>query len=477
MSHAIELKIHHTGRGITNELFFKCAKIICEDLNWQERSKPFNPVGISMSKSGMAQINSFATKNDRESDESTPQPGLVKNVCRQWVVHEDEGLAHRLQEDEFRNHFGRNKEHHRTIQTDIKVAKKSHSEEVDEIQRQQLLRARKLKEMEDQDYAVAERLQKLLVEEQNEHTHRRRHQDQMLAFELQEEERLNKTTLPEQRNLHHHVPCCSRFDFADRSENLGGVESDFLVTSSNEVAKYKFEAPVRPPRKHAGSSRSELDRRLQEQQDEALARALQNQEQDSAYVDIDHRLALESQDAEYAKILEEKERERYRRAKEKQKAKQEANTLPVTSPGFDNPVSANAASRSMSLPLANQIYSETATNLSKTAIVSSPSEADSRRYRNNQQNSPANNMSSIEPTYGRLHGRDNSDYNAIQVPTLDGIFTSNSERISQEAVSASAYEVANGRSRQLSQNKSKNISRTMQQNVLDGGVSKQFKDK
>lgn len=41
----------------------------------------------------------------------------------------------------------------------------------------------------------------------------------------------------------------------------------------------------------------------------------------------DYRLAVESQDAEYARVLEEKEKERLRKAKDKYKAMKEAGLL------------------------------------------------------------------------------------------------------------------------------------------------------
>lgn len=40
---------------------------------------------------------------------SEASKGKVRQVCRQWLQHEDYGLAYKLQNEEFKEHFGQNK--------------------------------------------------------------------------------------------------------------------------------------------------------------------------------------------------------------------------------------------------------------------------------------------------------------------------------------------------------------------------------
>ncbi|CAL8138362.1 unnamed protein product [Orchesella dallaii] len=89
--------------------------------------------------------------------------------------------------------------------------------------------------------------------------------------------------------------------------------------------------PSRSCYSHSGEQRLEEDdfskeqiRKIQEEKDAAIAKALQD-ELDS--YERDKQLALEAQDRELAKMLHEKERARLRRAKEKARLKAEAAAL------------------------------------------------------------------------------------------------------------------------------------------------------
>ncbi|OQV17176.1 hypothetical protein BV898_08754 [Hypsibius exemplaris] len=287
----------------------------------------------------MAQIGRYGDAGKVVVEGSTPEAGLVKNVCKQWIVHEDEGLAHRLQKEEFQSHFGHNKEQRRVIRGDIKEARIAFSEEVTEIEKQRQRHLQHLREVEQRDQKLAESLQRKLEEEEHRKLSTRRSQDEELALELQleEEDRRQsrrviveplRKTLSHQRSDPNPDP--------NPSENFNHLRQDIsqpVSSSSSRIIPVQQVFPAPPQRPISDSDRnlalrisaaSENDqRRLQEIEDERLARQLQEMEQRATVVKDDYQFAVESQDAEYARLLDEKEKERLRKQLEKHQAKKE----------------------------------------------------------------------------------------------------------------------------------------------------------
>ncbi|XP_068700348.1 coiled-coil domain-containing protein 50-like isoform X1 [Montipora foliosa] len=63
-----------------------------------------------------------------EIDESA-RPS-VRQVCQDFMVREDGALAQRLQEEEFGNHYLRNRSERKTVREDVRAAKITYLEEV-----------------------------------------------------------------------------------------------------------------------------------------------------------------------------------------------------------------------------------------------------------------------------------------------------------------------------------------------------------
>ncbi|GAV07780.1 hypothetical protein RvY_17582 [Ramazzottius varieornatus] len=264
----------------------------------------------------MTEFGRHGSAKDKDVEEAArPELGLVRSVCRQWVVHEDEGLAHRLQKEEFQSHFGHNKKERTIVRGDIKEAKKVQTEEELEIERKHLEHLRQLQLLEERDRQIAQRLQQTLSEDvQPVGGDFYLQDDQALARKLQEEEeaairRLDSvpsTSRPSGQS-HRVAPQTIYERLPNRRTPRSDIDED-LMRGRN--------APV---------DQQERRRVLQEQKDEELARQLQAMEEQESLASRDYKIAVESQDAEYARLIDEKERERLRKLKDRYSAKKEAN--------------------------------------------------------------------------------------------------------------------------------------------------------
>lgn len=65
----------------------------------------------------------------RVSD-TLPRSGRVNEVCREWVVHEDEALAYQLQKQEVEQHYENNKERNARVREDFPKAKEEQEKEI-----------------------------------------------------------------------------------------------------------------------------------------------------------------------------------------------------------------------------------------------------------------------------------------------------------------------------------------------------------
>lgn len=124
----------------------------------------------------------------------------VRQVCQDFRVREDESLAHRLQEEEFGNHYIRNRSERKTVREDVKAAKITYLEEV---KHSQILPEDMVHNMERTEHWLAIDLQHKLQNEEIECERRRRDaetRDEAIARQMQEKEAL-KLERARQRRL------------------------------------------------------------------------------------------------------------------------------------------------------------------------------------------------------------------------------------------------------------------------------------
>ncbi|UJR28973.1 hypothetical protein I4U23_010191 [Adineta vaga] len=138
--------------------------------------------------------------------------GRVKQICQNFLLHADSGLAHRLQQEEFAEHFDRNRTHRRDSRLGVKAARDVEEEEKNAYITKQFDFYQQKQKVEEIDTALARQLQKELKIQSSSkdrpitHTHYRPHDkknyyedsstnsdtisDEQLARILQEEEEL-----------------------------------------------------------------------------------------------------------------------------------------------------------------------------------------------------------------------------------------------------------------------------------------------
>ncbi|XP_068620470.1 coiled-coil domain-containing protein 50 [Battus philenor] len=200
------------------------------------------------------------------ASDTMPKMGLVTDLREQWLVRADGALAHRLQDREISSHLCENRYRNQQIREDFPVA---------------------LNEQRGIEHEV--RLKELAKRRQAEI-------DAEIAREMAE------INLRRQRRQH----------------------DDILQQPSSSRA-----APPAPPPdidpEELGLSSSELEemrRRLeQEERDARLARELSHETSDEDVLLADMRCAVEAQDSELARLLQEREYKKLQRAKEKAKQK------------------------------------------------------------------------------------------------------------------------------------------------------------
>ncbi|KAL7305919.1 hypothetical protein TKK_0001396 [Trichogramma kaykai] len=194
--------------------------------------------------------------------DTMPKAGRVNEVCREWLVHEDGALAYRLQDEEIKEHYTHNKVRNAQVREDLPKARIE--QELEKLRYQSIVQ-----EQEERDALIA----------------------RQIALSLEREERMRERELREQMRMQ--------------------------LRLDDEAARLEAER--------------EIERRIQEEKDQELARKLQEEEKvntdshDGPVMNeqllIDHKIAMEAQDAELARMLQEKERAKAKRARERAKEK------------------------------------------------------------------------------------------------------------------------------------------------------------
>lgn len=124
----------------------------------------------------------------------------VRQVCQDFMVREDGALAQRLQDEEFGDHYLRNRSERKTVRENVKAAKITYLEEVKQAQ---LLPSEELQHMAHPEEWLASDLQHKLQTEEVDCERKRRDselKDQEIARQLQEREAM-KLERARQRRL------------------------------------------------------------------------------------------------------------------------------------------------------------------------------------------------------------------------------------------------------------------------------------
>ncbi|XP_037068778.1 uncharacterized protein LOC119090090 [Pollicipes pollicipes] len=199
-----------------------------------------------------------------------PRSGKVNEVVQEWLVKEDGALASRLQDEEITEHYQQNRLRNGVIRADVPRARSEQLKEDERAAYKQALHEQKLYEQYAADADVARRL----------------------ALEA--------------RLLGLEAPV--------RELRLVSPPGAERVYSDDDLSDLMAPPPA------LGQPLSEDDvRSWQEEQDEEVARLLQEQEtkRRGDVMPRDKVAAIEAQDRELAKVLQEQERARLRRAKER----------------------------------------------------------------------------------------------------------------------------------------------------------------
>ncbi|XP_043668817.1 coiled-coil domain-containing protein 50 [Vespula pensylvanica] len=214
------------------------------------------------------------------SSDTLPKAGRVNEVCREWLVHEDGALAYRLQDEEIKEHYSGNKVRNAQVREDLPRARVE--QELEAIRYQNYIQ-----QQEERDAVVARQIA-LSLEREEHQREREEHQRE------REEHQREREKYQRERELQ------------ERMRSQLKLDDDTL------------------------SMRLEIERRIQEEKDEELARKLQ-QEEENAMDDhdspvneqllLDQKIAMEAQDAELARMLQEKERAKARKARERARQK------------------------------------------------------------------------------------------------------------------------------------------------------------
>lgn len=238
---------------------------------------------------------------------TTPKRGLVQEVCREWLVHEDGALAHQLQDQEIAAHYGHNRERNRLVRQDTPHARLEQEDELKKALAVQAMQQKLRLQQEREDAEAAMRLAEELEREELLKRQVRAIRDEQLAKRLQDTAAVPKIVKKDQ--------------FNEAQANPG------TETISKSMRLLELNQPM---------SEDEA-RQWQELCDAEMARKLQLEEEEESkfrrdITDLSRKLAIEAQDRELAQQLYEKEKARLRKAKEKARLKRASAKQTETSP-------------------------------------------------------------------------------------------------------------------------------------------------
>nr|XP_045582734.1 coiled-coil domain-containing protein 50-like isoform X4 [Procambarus clarkii] len=126
---------------------------------------------------------------DGGSPEDLPQRGRVTEVCREWLLHEDQALAYRLQNEEYQSHLGNNRERNQLLRQDTPKAKEEQIREDHEAALAQTAYELALAQQEARDADLAANLALKLNVQDMEKQKQQEEQDMLYARCLMEREK------------------------------------------------------------------------------------------------------------------------------------------------------------------------------------------------------------------------------------------------------------------------------------------------
>lgn len=271
---------------------------------------------------------------DGGTPEDLPQRGRVTEVCREWLLHEDQALAYRLQNEEYQSHLVNNRERNQLLRQDTPKAREEQIREDHEAALAQTAYELALAQQEARDADLAATLAlKLNVEDLEKQQHQEE-QDMLYARSLMEREKESVRQSRELRQVEReaaylgintgsdNVALLSRKKSRERDLN-GTVSSDQSAQSTASALASDLSDMSDFCLQPTEDMDEEEQRALQEEQDAELARLLQEQDK-KRRGDLLHRdqlMAIEAQDRELAKVLQEQERAKAKKAREKARQK------------------------------------------------------------------------------------------------------------------------------------------------------------
>jgi len=299
----------------------------------------------------MVETMAAVQRTDNERDD-IPKAGKVNEVCKQWLVHEDGVIAHKMQEEEFDFKYGLNRYNRRTVRSDIPVAKVVHSEEEERQQRERMQQLEEQRRIEQKDAEIAKQVMKDMLINAQQERYTAEIKDQELAIKLQEKEKeryerkqRERELARERKRLERDLQHQADREFSGYKRESTGRDND--LNAAMENMRLENDEPEKllradgrvedlgdfsdfqvPPDMHMDEEQRAA---LQKLQDEELARLLQDQEHKrGAQINKNKLRAIESQDEELARIMQ--EQERLKVAKRKSKHAQRQMSQPAIQP-------------------------------------------------------------------------------------------------------------------------------------------------
>ncbi|KAK7471428.1 hypothetical protein BaRGS_00035916, partial [Batillaria attramentaria] len=295
---------------------------------------------------------------EAREETAVPPPGRVEAVRKQFSVHEDGALAYRIQNEEIEEHYGMNRFNRRTVREDIPVAKICQSQEEIELQKERMRKLAALQAQAEADEIVARRIARQVQDEVRRNENVMALEDEELAMLLQEKEKKKyekylekkreRKLKKEREKLEQQLArTTEEARLALPQTNGNGVET---VTQDVEALRLQSSAAsgangvtrVTP----AGRIEDDGDfsdffavppdnlhpeewEHMQQQQDEELARLLQEQEHKRSKAEVDRNKLreIEERDERLAAIMQEQERLKEKKYKQKKQQLKEQQKL------------------------------------------------------------------------------------------------------------------------------------------------------
>ncbi|KAK3887855.1 hypothetical protein Pcinc_008059 [Petrolisthes cinctipes] len=274
------------------------------------------------------QVQVEAMTDGRTSTEDLPQRGRVTEVCREWLLHEDQALAHRLQNEEYQSHLVNNRERNQLLRQDTPKAKQEQIREDHEAAMAQTAFELSLAQQEARDSELASRLALQLTVQDEEKKRQQEEEDMNYARIIMEKEKETVRQVRELRQVEReaaylgintgndNVALLSRKERRQRDMNAT-ASSDCSAQSNTSAAATSDLSDLSDFCLQPTDDMDEEEQRsLQEDQD-----AEQDGKRRGDLLHEDQLMAIEAQDRELAKVLQEQERAKAKKAREKARQK------------------------------------------------------------------------------------------------------------------------------------------------------------